>query len=140
MICFFVTFYLILKTLGKNVHSYSEDILELHRKFSLLLGAQFLSSFVYLFIPVFAAITANVIFNRSNKLVVQIFLFGIIFYGFTNSLLSIIFISSYRKHFIKFVSFSWLKPLLGICGFQSCCMSNAVGNAPTMVVTTNNPV
>lgn len=132
--------YLILKILRRNIHAYTAQTLKLHRQFSLLLGAQFLSPLIYVFAPVVAAVIAMLVGVKPNKLVVQISIFGIIFYGCTNSILSVGFVTPFRKHFLYVISFSWLKSLLKTVRFPGCCVSSAVQDMPTMVNTPNHRV
>lgn len=136
----FFILHIILKILKRNIQSYSAQTLKLHRQFSLLLGAQFLSPFIYLFIPVIGAIIGMLRKEQLNKLAVEMFIFGVIFYGYSNSVITVVFVTPFRRHFLDVFIFSWLRPLLEIVRFQNYITPTAVNSAPTWVVTQNNRV
>jgi hypothetical protein len=110
-ICF-TLLYAILRNLKKNINSFSENTLRLQRQLTLLLFAQFLSPLLYIFVPVFICIFVILNDLGLSEFSVQVGMLEIECYAFMNSLLTIQFISPYRKHFISVVS--------SLCGFKKC--------------------
>jgi hypothetical protein len=103
---------LILKTLKRNSRVFSRQTYKLYFQLTLLLAAQLASPLICVFIPVIICLIAVLNRIEANNLIVQMGLLGIVLYGLLNSLLTIIFISAYRRHFLDVFIFPWLKPLL----------------------------
>jgi hypothetical protein len=107
----FCLFYLIFNTLKQNSHIYSANTYSMHIQFTLMLAAQLLSPFVYVFLPVAIGIIYIICGMRPSEISIQIGLIGIIGYGLSNSLITVGFVSVYRTHFLNVFIFSWLKRL-----------------------------
>jgi hypothetical protein len=107
----------------------------MHRQFILLLASQILSPICYVAIPFFAGTVAAVTSLKPNKLVIQLALLAIIFYGSSNSLLTIVFIGPFRKHFLNVIVFPWLKPLLRFMGFKNLFKSGQARVVHITVIT-----
>jgi hypothetical protein len=108
----FLLLFLILKILRKKAELYENNIFRLHMDFSLLIGAQIITPFVLIFLPVVLCIYA--VLKRiiaKNELVVEMGILGISAYGLSNSLLTIAFIGPYKRHFLDVIVFPLLKLL-----------------------------
>lgn len=136
-----ILFVLILKNLRLYSHTFSRTTHRLNFQFTILLGCQLLSPIIYIFFPVFIGIAATLFSFKPTKILVDISFLGIAFYGLSNSYLTIGFISPYRKHFLNFFIFPWLRPLLKMVGFKISSTSTSTSTfirvnviQPTIVV------
>jgi hypothetical protein len=129
----FILLVLILKALRRNLHTFSEHTYRMHIQFTYCLALQILSPLLYIFVPVCAGIITALNALRPTKLLVEISFLCIIFYGLSNSLLTIVFVSPYRKHFLNVVIFSWLKPVLRVIGCKNSTSTRVQVLPPTLV-------
>lgn len=128
---------LTLKNLRTYSHKFSRQTYRMHVQFTILLGCQLLSPIIYIFVPLSMGIAATLFLLKPKKILLDVSFLGIAFYGLSNSLLSIAFISPYRRHFLDVFIFPWLKPLLKIVGFQSSSTSTQVQILSPTIVTPN---
>lgn len=78
--------------LRENVSKFSKNTYRLHIQFTVLLGAQFLTPLVLIFGPI-ALFTVEMVTDVTFiELVTQIGLIGLLVYGLTNQLLTIVFV------------------------------------------------
>jgi hypothetical protein len=121
-----VLLYLIITTLGQNSASFSPNTYKLHRQFSLLLISQLLCPIICICLP-FGALTI-VMWIRivPTKLAGEIGLIAILIYGLSNSLLTIAFVTPYKRHFLDSLS--------KICKFHTLNMPTQVQPSPPIIV------
>lgn len=132
MLCIFLI-YLILTTLRDNTAVFSGNTHKLHMQLTLLLATQvrlrnffrlyilvvqLLTPFVCIFGPLIACIIATLLRAPVTELATQLGLLGFVFYGFANSLLTIVFVSPYRAHCSSTFILPWLRPLMTKTGFD----------------------
>jgi hypothetical protein len=115
----FILLFLIVKALRRNLHTFSKHTYRMHVQFTCCLASQILSPLLYIFVPVCAGIITALNSLKPTKLLVDISLLCIIFYGLSNSLLTIVFVSPYRKYFLNVLIFPWLKPVLRVIGCKN---------------------
>jgi hypothetical protein len=124
LLCILLLF-LTLRTLKTNSGVFSTHTYKLHLqvdlnskllilaiKLTVLLGAELLIPFVFIFVPVVIAIVSIICGYIPTELEIQIGTLELIFYGMANCLLTIIFIQPFRTHFNKTFILFWLMPLL----------------------------
>jgi hypothetical protein len=108
-----VLIYQILKTLDIKNTKFSATTLRLHKQLTILLLAEFITPLVLVTAPLSVHLVRVLVFNEfSARVVTQIILIFIGFYGLTNALCTIFFITPYRIHFLKAFVFPLLNLIL----------------------------
>jgi hypothetical protein len=128
-----ILIYQILRTLKSKTTKFSATTLRIHRQFTLLLAAEFITPLVLVTAPLSIHLVRVLVFNEfPPRVVTQIILIFIGFYGLANGFSTIFFITPYRIHFLKAFVFPLLNLILELLKITSTS-SNQVVWATTSV-------
>jgi hypothetical protein len=99
-----VLLYLIITSLRKKSASFTSNTYRLHIQFSVLLISQLLCPLIFIGLSLTLCIIYMFVQISSTRLAGEIGLIGLLLYGLSNSLITIAFVTPYRKHLLNSLS------------------------------------